>query len=87
MVTAVALVKPLNKADAPLPGALNVTVTPLTGLPPFVTVACSAVANAEFTPVLCGVPTLAAMVVTATAVLVKLKLAGVAAPLTVAVTA
>jgi hypothetical protein len=65
---------------------VNVTVTPLTGLlPASVTVACSAVANAVLTVVLCGVPAVAVMLA-GTAVLVRLKLAAVATPATLAVT-
>ena len=45
---------------APLDGAVNVTITPLTGLLlASVTVACNAVANATFTFVLCPDPALA----------------------------
>jgi hypothetical protein len=43
LVTAVAVADPLNVALAPLDGAVNVTVTPITGPLPFVTVACSGV--------------------------------------------
>ena len=47
LVTAVAVAEFPNVALAPLPGAANVTVTPLTALPPeSLTVACSAVAKA-----------------------------------------
>ncbi len=54
----------LNTPDAPAPGAVNVTFTPLTGLPSeSLTVACSWVANAVPTVALCGVPAVAAMVV------------------------
>jgi hypothetical protein len=42
------------------PGAAAVTVTPPTGLfPASRTVACSAIPNAAFTTVLCGVPPVA----------------------------
>jgi uncharacterized membrane protein len=51
---------PANVPLAPLPGAVNVTTTPLTGLfDASRTVACSAAANAVFTVALCGVPLLA----------------------------
>src|SRR6266849_2388679 len=47
---------------APLPGAVNVTNTPLTGLfPASRTVACSCVANAVLIVALCGVPAVAVM--------------------------
>ena len=83
----VTLVDPPKVPLAPLPGAANVTVMPLNGCPPeSFTVACSAVANAVFTVALCGVPPLAMMLAGVTAVLVKLKLAGVATPDTLAVT-
>jgi hypothetical protein len=61
-VTAVAVVDEPNTALAPVPGAVNVTVAPLTGLPvASVTVACNAVANAALITALCGVPAVAAM--------------------------
>ena len=86
-VTAVAVVRPLKFALAPLPGAVNVTVTPDTGLLPVSrTVACSAVPNAVFTAALCGVPALAVTLAGAPAVLVRLKFAGVGMPDTAAVT-
>ena len=85
MVTAVA--DPPKVALAPLDGAVNVTVTPLTGLPlASVTVACSAVVNAVLIAALCGVPAVAVMFAAAPAVLVRLKLAVVAKPATLAVT-
>src|SRR5258705_11633484 len=77
----------VGTALAPLPGALKVTVTPLTGLPKLsATVAWNAVPKAVFTAVLCGVPPVALMVAAAPAVLVTLKLAGVATPAAGAVT-
>ena len=59
----VAVVMPPAKVPlAPLPGAANVTVTPLTGLlSESFTVACSCTANAVLTVALCGVPTVAVM--------------------------
>ena len=78
---------PPNRALAPLAGAVNVTVTPATGLfPASRTVACSAVANAVLTTALCGVPAVAAHTGRRPAVLVNVKLAGVATPGAVAVT-
>src|SRR5215469_11876857 len=48
---------PANVPLAPLPGAVKVTVAPLTGLlKGSFTVACSCVANAVPTVALCGVP-------------------------------
>jgi hypothetical protein len=86
-VTAVAVAKPLNVALAPLPGAVNVTVTPLNTFPPLsLTVACSAVVNAVLTAVFCGVPAVARMLAGAPALFVKLKLADVVTPDTLAVT-
>src|SRR5882724_5980889 len=59
----VAVVTPPPKVPlAPLEGAANVTVVPLTGLlNESLTVACSCVANAVPTIALCGVPAVAAM--------------------------
>jgi len=57
LVVAVAVAEPPNVPLAPLPGAVNVTIAPLTGLLlASFTVACNAVANAVFTVALCGVP-------------------------------
>jgi hypothetical protein len=75
LVVAVVVADPPNAALAPLLGAVNVTVTPLTGLLlASFTVACSAVPNAVLTVALCGVPALAAMLAAAPALLVKLKM-------------
>jgi hypothetical protein len=72
---------------APLPGAVKVTVTPLTGLPPeSLTVACSCVANAVLMVALCGVPAVAVMLAAAPARFVREKFAGEATPETEAVT-
>jgi hypothetical protein len=66
---------------------VNVTVTPGTGLLPVSrTVACSAVPNAVFTAVLCGVPAVAVTLAGGLAVLLRSKLAGVEIPDTAAVT-
>jgi hypothetical protein len=65
---------------------VNVTVTPLTGLLlASFTVAWSVVWNAVLTVVLCGVPAVA-VILAGTAVFVRLKLAEVATPATLAVT-
>src|SRR5437660_180932 len=86
-VTAVAVADDPNVALAPLAGAVKVTVTPPTGLPPIsATVACSAVANEVVTTVLCGVPADAVMPAGDPAVFVRLKLAAAATPATVEVT-
>ena len=72
---------------APDDGAVNVTVAPLTGLPPLSTVTARSVANAVPTVAVCGVvPRFAVMVVPAAALLVRLKSAGVPTPPTVPVT-
>jgi hypothetical protein len=86
LVTTLAVADPPNVAVAPLAGAVKVTVTPLTKLPPLsFTVACKAVAKAVVMTVLCGVPAVVAMLAADPAVFVKLKLAGFATPATAAV--
>jgi hypothetical protein len=86
-VVAVVVAVPLaNVPLAPKVGAVNVTVTPLVGAPPVVTMAVRGAANGVLTVVLCGVPPVAAIVGLLTAVFVKLKLAVVEPPDTVAVT-
>ena len=56
----VAVLLPAKLPLAPLAGAVNVTVTPCTGLPPLsFTVATSAAANAVLMAALCGVPPVA----------------------------
>ena len=86
LVIAVAVADPAKEADAPVDGAVKVTVTPLTGLlPRSVTVAASGVVNGAFTTVLCVAPAVATIATGAPAVLLRLKLAGVA-PGAVAVT-
>src|SRR5215472_15074421 len=78
---------PANVPLAPLAGAANVTITPLTALPPeSFTVAWSCIANAVLTVALCGVPAVAVIEAAVPAVLVNEKLAGAATPATVAVT-
>jgi hypothetical protein len=86
-VTAVAVGDPLKAALAPLLGAVNVTVIPLSKLlPASLTVACRAVAKAVLTIALCGVPLVAVILAGGPALFVRLKLAPVATPETVAVT-
>jgi len=78
---------PANVPLAPLPGAANVTVTPLTGLPPAsFTVAWNCVVYAVPTVALCGVPAVAVMLAAGPVKLVSEKFAGVETPETVAVT-
>jgi hypothetical protein len=85
-VTAV-FTPPANVPLAPLPGAANVTVTPLTGLPPESrTVATSGFVNAVLIGALCGVPLVAVIEAGAPAVLVNAKFAGAATPGTDAAT-
>jgi hypothetical protein len=87
LVVAVAVDEPPNVPLAPLLGAVNVTVTPLTGLPPpSFTVACSAVPNVLPTAALWGAPALATMLAGTAAVLVKSKLTEAGTPATLAVT-
>ena len=65
---------PLNVPDAPEAGALNVTLTPLSGLlPASTTLACSAVLKAVLIAALCGVPAFAVIVVAAPARFVSAK--------------
>ena len=85
LVVAVAVADPLNVAPAPDAGAVNVTVTPLTGLLfASFTVACSGVVNALLTVALWGVPAVATMLAGGAVVLVNAKLAGVDTPVTLA---
>lgn len=87
LVVAVAVADPENAALAPVAGAVNVTVTPLTGLLlASFTVACSAVAKAAFTVALCGVPAVAITLAGIAEMFVKLKSARLANPETLAVT-
>jgi hypothetical protein len=72
---------------APVAGAVKVTVTPATRLPPLsFTVATSGAANAVLMAALCGVPLLAVIDDAVPAVLVSAKLAAVVTPATVAAT-
>jgi hypothetical protein len=85
LVNAVAEATPLKVALAPVGGAVNVTVMPLTGLLlESFTVACSAVANIVLMVALCGVPAVAAMLAGGPAWLVRLKPAEVETPGTLA---
>ena len=87
LLSVVTVTEPLNVPLAPVPGAAKVTLTPLTGLlPESFTVACSGVVNAALIVALCGVPAVAAMLAADPAVFVRLKLAGVLTPATLAVT-
>jgi len=79
---------PANVPEAPLEGAVNVTVTPLTGLPPeFFTVAAKRLANAVLIAALCGVPPLAVIEAALPAVFVRRKVAAGETPVTLANTA
>jgi len=63
VATTIAAVLLLNTPEAPDPGAVNVTFTPLTGLPSeSLTVACSWVANEVPTVAVCAVPAVSVMV-------------------------
>ena len=86
LVTAV-FTPPANVPLAPVAGTSNVTVAPLTGDPFAITVATNGAANAALTVALCGVPLVGVIDMTAPVMFVRLKLAGVATPATVAVTA
>src|ERR1700752_4937675 len=87
LVTAV-FTPPANVPLAPVcAGAVNVTVTPETGLLlASFTVAWSAVVNAVLIVAVCGVPAVAVIAAAAPALLVRAKLAAVAPPDTVAAT-
>jgi hypothetical protein len=83
----VTVVEPPKVPLAPDPGAVNVTLTPLTGLLlASFTVACSPVANAVPIVELCGVPVVAEILAGGAVVFVRLKFAEVLTPLAVAVT-
>jgi hypothetical protein len=80
LVTAV-FAPPANAPLGPLAGAVNVTVTFGTGFPVLsFTVACNAVPNAVLIGALCPEPAVAVIVAGATAVFVRLKLAGPIVP-------
>src|SRR5262249_38119069 len=79
--------EPLNDALAPVDGAVKVTATPAIGFDnASVTFACNALPNAVPTVALCGLPACTVTDCAEPALLVKLKLAGVATPATEAVT-
>ena len=85
-VTAV-FTPPANVPLAPLPGAVNVTFTPLTPLPKeSLTVACNCVAKVVLMDALCGVPAVAVMLEAAPTKFVREKLAAVPTPGAEAVT-
>jgi hypothetical protein len=68
-----ALAEPPKLPLAPLPGAVNVTVTPETGLPlASFTWAFNATAKMLFTVALCGVPAVGVTLAGGSAVFVKL---------------
>ena len=77
-VVAVAVVEPPKPPEAPLPGVVNVTVTPETGLPSVsFTSACSVEPKLVFTMVVCDPPLCAATDPGTAAVLVREKLGAV----------
>jgi hypothetical protein len=81
VVAVVVFNPPVNVPLAPLAGAVNVTVTPLTGLLlASFTVAAMAVPKLVLTAALCEAPPVAVMLAGVPAVLVRLKLAAVATP-------
>jgi hypothetical protein len=86
-VVAVAVVlPPVNVPLAPLPGAVNVTTTPLRALPPLSFTTAFKGAKAVLITTLCGVPDTGVTLAGAPARFVKEKLAAVATPDTVAFT-
>ena len=87
-VVAVAVADAPNRPLAPDAGAVNVTRAPATGLLKLsATLAAIAVGNAAPIVAVCGVPADVTMLNADPALFVRLKLAGVATPPTVAVTA
>ena len=78
---------PANVPLAPLPGAVNVTTTPLTGLfPASVTVATNDDVNAALIVALCPEPLVTTTFAAGPTKLVREKFAGVETPLTEAAT-
>jgi hypothetical protein len=78
---------PAKAPLAPAAGGLNVTVTPLSKLPPAsFTVASRRFANAVLTPALCGVPPVAVIDAAGPGLFISAKLAGVVTPAADAVT-
>ena len=72
---------------APLPGVVNVTVTPLTGLPPAsFTITASGAANALLIGTICGVPLVAVVLAGGPSVFVSEKFAVAVTPATLALT-
>jgi hypothetical protein len=86
VVTVVVFVPPAKVPLAPVAGAVKVTTTPPVPDPPVVTVATSGAAKAVLTTAVCGVPLVAVIVSPELAVFVRLKLAVLDTPATVAVT-
>ena len=83
----VAVFDPLKVPLAPEAGGANVTATPGTGLPPeSFTVATRGAANAPLITAVWPLPLVTTMLAAAPTVFVREKLAGLATPLTVAVT-
>jgi hypothetical protein len=87
LLLVVTLAEPPNVPPAPLLGTANVTVTPSTGLLlASFTVACRAVPNGVLIVALCGVPAVATTLAGELGVFVRLKLAEVLTPDTLALT-
>ena len=87
VVAVVVTVLLAKRPEAPVDGAVNVTVAPETGLlEESRTVAANVVTKLVLTVVLCGEPAVTVMLLAAPAVFVSEKLAGVPTPLTVAAT-
>ena len=85
VVTVAVVVPPAKVPLGPLAGTVNVTLTPLRGLPlPFVTVATKGAANAVLICADCEPPLVAVMEAGTPAVLVSEKTAAVSTPFTVA---
>ena len=85
VAVAVLVLVPAKVPLAPVAGAVNVTTTPLTGCDLLSsTVATSGAANAVLMAALWGVPLVAVIVAGVAAAFVRLKMAGVDTPTTVA---
>ena len=84
----VAVFPPTAKVPlAPLPGAVNVTVAPLTGFPPAsLTIAASGAAKALLIAPICGIPLVAVMLAVGPSVFVSEKFAVAVTPVTLAFT-
>ena len=87
LVVAAVFTPPAKVPLAPLPGAVNVTTTPFTGLfPASVTIATNGAPNAVLIGALCPEPLVTTTFAAGPTLFVSEKLAGVATPATDAVT-